>query len=450
MASNLVKARSSIVWMLAIVVSFGAVWFIERETGRELIARQEAGRAAGAGPAALAELPRSPDLPQDEPAPRPLTATERQWAATAWAYFERNTQPDTGLVGAVDGFPSATMWDTASYLLALIAARDLGIVDAAAFDARMARALAALERMPLFGDALPNKSYDVRSLQMTNYANEPVAAGIGWSAIDLGRLLVPLHVVAWHHPRHTDAARRVLARWKTAQLARDGQLWGADAQEGAAPRIVQEGRLGYEQYAARTLALMGLDVDVAASHQAFLSLVDVDGVSVPADRRDPSRFGAQNYVLSEPYILTGLELGWGRHGRELAWRVYRAQEERFRRTGVKTAVTEDHVDQAPFFLYNSVYSGGKSWVPVTEKGEPFPQLRTLSVKAAFGWHALYRTPYTTQLVEAVAPLQVPGRGWYAGLYEDGGQPNRSLTANTNAVVLESLAYMARGRFLQVR
>ena len=74
----------------------------------------------------------------------------------------------------------------------------------------------------------------------------------------------------------------------------------------------------------------------------------------------------------------------------------------------------------------------------------------LSAKAAFGWHALLRTPYTTQLVEAVAGLNDPAGGWYAGRYEAGGKPNQSLNANTNAVVLESLAYMARGPLLRYR
>lgn len=444
--SNLVKARSSIVWILAIVVSFGAVWWIERESGRELIARP--GNIAPARATDL--LATSPDLPAT-PAARPLTAQERQWALVAWAYFERNTDPRTGLVAAVEGFPSATLWDTASLLLALISARDLGLVDQVGFDTRVARALDALARLPLYADALPNKTYDIRSLAMTDYANRPVPTGIGWSAIDLGRLLVPLNVIAWHHPQHTAAARRVIGRWDTTQLARDGQLWGMHVVDNGAPQLLQEGRLGYEQYAARTLALLGLDLDVASDWQAHLKLVDVDGIRVPADRRDPQQFGAQNYVLSEPYLLTGLEFGFAdRQAREAAWRVYRAQEERARKTGTLTAVTEDHIDQAPYFLYGTVYSGGKAWATVSEKGEDLPALRSLSVKAAFGWHALYRTPYTSRLVNAVADLHDPIRGWYAGRYEQGGMPNQALTANTNAVVLESLAFIARGPSLRWR
>ncbi|MBA2964416.1 MULTISPECIES: DUF3131 domain-containing protein [Ramlibacter] len=447
--NNWVKARSSLVWIAAILVAFGSVWWIERESGKELIARRP-GAPVQAAPAP-AVLPASPDLPAALPAPRALTEQEKQWARTAWTYFERNTDPATGLASSVEGFPSTSLWDTASSLLALLAARDLGLVDQKAFDARMARALDALGRLPLYANALPNKTYDTRTLAMTDYRNQPAPAGIGWSAIDIGRLLVPLNAIAWQHPQHTEAARRAIARWNTAQLARDGQLWGLQAGEGGGPpQPVQEGRLGYEQYAARTLALMGLDVDVAADPMAHLQLVDIEGIAVPADRREPATHGAQNHVVSEPWILQGLEFGWTRQSREIAWRVYRAQEERFRKTGVKTAATEDHVDQPPYFVYNSLYNGGRRWVAVSEKGEEMPQLRTLSTKAAFGWHALLRTPYTTQLVDAVAGLNDPARGWYAGRYEAGDKPNQSVNANTNAVVLESLAYIVRGRLLQYR
>ena len=444
MESNLVKARAAIVWILAIVVAFGAVWWIERQSGKELIERR------GAAPsAAFPQLQDSTGIPA-VPAPRALTEQEKQWAALAWRYFEDHTHGETGLVPSVAGFQGTTMWDTASYLLALIAAHDLELVDKRGFDIRIAKALVALERLPLYGGQLPNKSYDAASLAMTDYANQPAPQGVGWSAIDIGRLLVPLNILAWQHPVHTPAVRRVLARWNTASLARGGELFGMQHAAGAQPQATQEGRMGYEQYAARTFALMGLDVEAAADWRRHLLLVDVDGVQVCADARDPQRFGAQNFVVSEPYALSGLEFGWTRSARECAWRVYRAQEQRFRRTGVLTAVSEDHVDQAPYFVYNSVWSAGRPWATVSEKGEDAAPLRTLSTKAAFAWHALFRTDYTAQLVAKAATLQEPGKGFQAGLYEEGGRPNRALTANTNAVILESLAYIVRGPALQVQ
>ncbi|MGE4239239.1 DUF3131 domain-containing protein [Ramlibacter sp.] len=433
--SNLVRARSSIVWILAIVCAFAAVWWIERNSGKQLIA---------SGPVLAA----SPDLPA-EPAPRALTERERQWARIAWAYFEKNANAQTGLVNSVDNFGSTTMWDAASSLMALLAARDLALVDAVAFDARLSLALQSLARIPLYANALPNKAYDVATLAMTDYDNKPAPQGIGWSAIDLGRLIVPLNVIVWRHPQHTAAARAVIARWDTKQLARDGLLLGMEVRPGAAAQSVQEGRGGYEQYAARTLALMGVDADRAADPLTYLRLVDVGGVKICADNRSEKE-GARTFITSDPYVLAGMELGFGRSLRECAWRLYRAQEARHRKSGVLTAVGEDNVDRAPWFVYNTAHSGGRDWVALTEKGEDASALRSLSVKSAFGWHALYRTPYTTQLVEAVAGLHDPARGWYAGLYEEGRATNKSLTANTNAVVLESLAYIARGRLLSWR
>ncbi|HSV82801.1 MAG TPA: DUF3131 domain-containing protein [Ramlibacter sp.] len=446
MESNLVKARSTIVWILAVVCAFTAVWWIERQSGKELIARPaERASAAAAAPVLAA----SPDLPAI-PVPRALTPQEQQWARLAWSYFEKNTDAATGLTPSVEGFHGATLWDAASSMLALIAAHDLGLVDTRGFDQRLGRILVSLERMPLYGRQLPNKAFDVRTLAMTDYHNKASATGIGWSAIDIGRLLVPLNVIVWKHPLHTPAARRLLARWDTAALVRDGELLGMQVNANGSAQAVQEGRLGYEQYAARTLALLGLDVEAAADWRRHLQLVEVEGVRICADARPQQRFGAPNFVVSEPYILTGLEFGWNRQARECAWRVYQAQERRFRRTGVPTAMSEDHVDQAPFFVYGSVWSGGRPWATVTETGEDAEALRNLSVKAAFGWHALFRTDYTSQLMRTVAPLNDPARGWYAGLYEEGTRPNKALTANTNAVVLESLAYIARGPALQYR
>lgn len=441
--SNLVKARGPITWILAIIVAFAAVWWIERYSGQERLAR------GGPAPAAASVLQPSADLPAD-PAPRALTPQEREWARIAWSYFERNLDQDSGLVRSVDGFPATTMWDSASYLLALLAAHDLGLIEKSSFDLRMAKALTALDKLPLYDNKLPNKSYDVATLRMTDYRNEPSPGGIGWSALDLARLVVPLHAIAWKHPVHTPSARRLLARWDTAPLVREGRLWGMEAGTGGAPQAVQEGRIGYEQYAARGLALLGLDVTTAADWRAHLRLQEVEGIAICADDRDPRRLGASDHVTSEPHLLEGLEFGWTGPARECAWRTYRAQEARFRRTQVPTAVSEDHVDRPPYFVYNSVWAAGRPWATVDDQGRDHAALRSLSVKAAFGWHALLRTDYTARLVEQVAPLHDPARGWYAGLYEEGGQANKALAANTNAVVLESLAYIARGRLLQLR
>jgi hypothetical protein len=283
---------------------------------------------------------------------------------------------------------------------------------------------------------------------MTDYANNASARGVGWSVIDVGRLLVPLNVLAWQHPRHTENARRVIASWKVSQLSRNGELMGARVDKEGKTEYIQEGRLGYEQYASKTFSLMGMDVTASSSYTRNIAYAEIYGVDVAHDRRIPRLFGAQNFVVSEPHVLDGLEFGWDNTSRELSWRVYLAQQRRWERTGVLTAVTEDHIDQAPYFVYNTVFSDGKAWNAITESGEDASNYRSLSTKAAFGWYALFDTPYSRKLVEAVAPLHDPQRGWFGGRYEVDGRPNKSVTANTNAVVLESLAFIERGPFVR--
>jgi hypothetical protein len=432
--NNLVKARGYIVFIVGLAVAFGLVLWVEQLSGKSLIAREP-------------DIKFSTDIPA-VPVPRPLTALEHEWALTAWRYFENNTQGEHGLVNSVANYPATTMWDTASYLLATICARQLDLLSEEDFDKRIAQVLVALETMPLFADELPNKSYSTVTLAMVDYTNQPVPRGIGWSAIDIGRLLVPMNILVWKYPQHASAVGRAIGRWNTARLASHGEFMGANLGPDGSPVLVQEGRLGYEQYAAKTFILMGLDATQAMSYVAHLSYIDVYDVQIPYDDRDPRKFGAHNYVVSEPYVLDGLEFGWDNISREFAWRVFSAQQQRFLRTGVLTAVTEDHLDQAPYFVYNTVFSDGKEWNTLTDAGVDAAAFRALSVKASFGWHALYRSIYTQKLIDRVEPLRDPQRGWYSGLYEVGEKPNRALNANTNAVVLESLSYIQNGKLIR--
>lgn len=134
--------------------------------------------------------------------PSPLSAQDEQVGRIAWQYFVNNTQENTGLANAVDGFPSATLWDQASYLLGMIAAYRLGIVEQAEFDQRLTKALISLNTLPLFQGSLPNKVYDTTSMVMTDYTNTPTGGGIGWSALDIARLLVPLEIIGNQYPAH--------------------------------------------------------------------------------------------------------------------------------------------------------------------------------------------------------------------------------------------------------
>ena len=382
-------------------------------------------------------------------APRALTAAEQRAATTAWTYIAQNTRPETGWVDSVGGFPSTTLWDQGSYLLALVSARRLGLVPDDVFHDRARNLLDGFARLPLFDGKLPNKVYDTRTLAMVDYANQPVPEGVGWSALDIARMLTAFRVLERHHPQYGEDIRALLATWDLNAMAQNGELYGAERKAGET-RIVQEGRMGYEQYAARAAAMWGLDVIQAMSAERALRWEEVSGIDVPVDLRDHSAFQAITPTLSEPYLLQAFEFGLDSEALRLAGVVYAAQERRHRTTGQLTAVSEDHINQAPYFLYSSVFSNGADWNVVAEDGSEHTDLRTVSLKASIGWNALFDTDYTALLVNELGALASSGRGWAAGVYEADGAINDVYTLNTNAIVLEALHFTAFGPLWSVR
>lgn len=365
-------------------------------------------------------------------------------ARVAWRYFERNTHPATGLVNAVDGYPSTTTWDLGSSLLAALAAEELGLLAPADLEARLARVVGTLERLPLTAAGLPNKAYHAATAAMTDYANRPAPAGIGTSAVDVARLVAALAAAGDRVPPLRDGIERALSRWELCALAGGGQLFGVHRGADGRLRRLQEGRLGYEQYAAKGLALVGLDVARARSYRAHLAELPLLGVAVPHDARDRARFGAVDALVTEPWVLDALEFGLDEEARPLAARVFEVQKRRWRTTGIVTALSEDHVDRPPWFVYDAIVAGGAPWRTVDPEGREVEGLRGLSTKAAFALAALHPDdPYAATLRDAVDGARDPERGWFAGVYERGG-PNRALAANTNAVVLEALRFAGRG------
>jgi hypothetical protein len=376
------------------------------------------------------------------PTPRALTDADRAIAQTAWRYFPANTRP-TGLIDTVARYPSTTMWDQGSALLGLLSARQLGVIDQAEYARRAGQLLRALAALPLVDGRVPNKSYNTLSAEMVNYNNEPAPRGIGWSAIDLGRMAVALSATARVHPTLAPQVDAVLNHWKLSRVVRDGELWGF-TREAAGDRAVQEGRVGYAQYGARGMQLLGLDPWLAYRPEQHLRLVTVQGVQVPADDRRAEDYGAHVYVLSEPYVLMGLELGLSGPEQVFAQRVFDAQAARHQATGQLTAVSEDHLDRDPRFVYNTLWADGRTWACVTDTGSEHPEARSMSTKAAVGLAALFPGAYADRLMEAAAALAVPDQGMMAGRYEASGQPNTVQTLNTNSIVLEALAYRAHG------
>ena len=385
-----------------------------------------------------------------QPTSADLNQRDLEIARIAWGYFDRNIQPDTGLVNSVDGYPSTTMWDTGSTLIAMISAGDLGLISDTDMHRHIGKLLHTLERLELFNEEAPNKVYNTATAQMSNYRNQPDERGIGVSTLDLGRLVSGLQILSGVHPRYAAQAARLIERWSFCRLANNGQMFGLSRREDSI-NVLQEGRLGYEQYAARALARLGFDMHIAANYaNKHATQVRIEGVPIAVDRRDASNLGAHNYVVAESYALDLLEHGRDVDNGHLFDNIVEVQRRRFQRTGQVTAVSEDNIDQAPWFVYNTIFTNNRPWFALTDRGEDMDHLRTISTKAALSMAYLNpNAQYSQRLLDSVWQARHPDGGWYSGIYEKSNRYNKATTANTNGVILSLMLYKKYGPLQQI-
>lgn len=438
-------ARSHLAFLIGLGLALAVVWLVNRYL--------PGGDAPEAPSTVTPSFTQALALPDNALPLRPtgaeLTPRERRWAEAAWSYFQNNTRPETGLADSVKGYPSTTLWDTGSQLMGILSAEELGLISAEESSKLLSRALASLERMPLCEGKLPNKAYDTRTLAMVDYNNNPVTQCLGWSALDVARIGVPFSVLVWRKPELTAQVRRVTAAWKLESAIGNGVLVGTARTGEGVLEAQQEGRFGYEQYGAKSLLLLGFDVAGALDYGAQVAFTPVSGQPIAHDRRKPAEHGGtHNAVLSEPYVLEGAEFGFDSVTLPVSRALLLAQLKRFEATGKLTAVSEDHLDKPPRFVYSSVLSGGVPWAVFTPEGVPAEAFRTMSTKAALGWGVLFEGAYPDRLLESLDAVVEPGQGLYAGIYEADGSVNRVLTANTNGIVLELLAYRLHGPWLR--
>lgn len=389
-----------------------------------------------------------------------LNEREMRAARVAWLYFQNYTQEETGLANAVGNYPSTTMWDTASYIAAIVAAYELCIIEKPELDSRLIRLLTTMKGLDLFRGELPNKVYHTRTAAKVDYGNKP--GEIGFSGLDLGRMLVWLRIIKNRYPYLGNSVDAILLKWDFKNvISEEGLIFGARISSETNETIYnQEGRLGYEEYAAKGFALWGFKPILAHRAEPFLT-ASIFGIQVPYDGRDPRIFHSQNYVVTESYLQDGLEFGfdmvhddtspdWTKSDgwrAEFADRIYEVQENRWRQTGFLTARSEHNVKGAPYFTYDTIFSDGYPWNTVTPRGDYVPDHAAVSAKAALGMWVLWDTEYTNVLYEAIIELYNPEKGMFEGLYERGQGRVEIFTANNNGIILTALLHKVQGKIL---
>lgn len=394
--------------------------------------------------------------------PRRGFLNEREMAAAkvAWTYFQQFTQEDTGLANSVGSYPSTTLWDTASYISGLVAAYELCLIEKSEFDKRILKLLTTFRTLKLFRNEMPNKVYHTKTGEQVDYTNKP--GEIGFSALDIGRFMVWMRILRNRYSYLANTIDNMLLRWDYSNIIdEDGVMFGALIDKETKETIyAQEGRLGYEEYAAKGFALWGFKVNFSHRAEPYLT-TNIFDVRVPYDGRDPRIFHSQNYVVTESYLLDGLELNWDlphddvtddtNHSdgwrAEFADRIYQVQHNRFEREGFMTARSEHNVKGPPYFTYDTIFSDGYPWNTVTPRGDYSPDHAAIATKAAFGLWALWDTYYTDILYDAVIELYDPERGLYEGLYELGNGHIEIQTANNNGISLASLLHKVQGKIL---
>lgn len=380
----------------------------------------------------------------DAPCPAPKEAlppsfgpTEEEISRKAWNYFLATRNSSTGLFDSIRGYHAATMWDIGSAIAGLVSARQLNQVSEEVFNRDIREILAAMQHLPLYNNELPNREYDVRRSEMLDGQSRHSSRGSGWSAIDIGRLLIWLKITEQWYPELATPIHKVVSRWRFDRLKRNGQSNGV-LLGGSGEQFRQEGRLGYEQYVARGYSLWGIQLSQA---QGYEYTAPFRLLEVPL-RRDKRNLA---YLTSEPFVLATMEIGSvDPVFDELVRNVFEVQEKRWQETGILTALSEDAIDQEPWFLYNTIAFGEDPWVCVSPGGHLYPGSKSMSTKAALAWSAIYDDSYSRLLREKVLDLNDERYGYIAGVYEGGGA-NESFNINTNAVILEAMLYQKLGR-----
>ena len=378
-----------------------------------------------------------------------LSVEEKNFALIAWKYFENNCNAVTGLVGATEGSKLFSLSDLSSYLMGLTSAYEIGVIDSADFDGRLKKAFSSLEKLPLYENKLPNLTYNLSDLSMLDDQSQPSVAGAGWSALDIGQFYSFVQKVLVDYPAYVPLIKKTIDRWNVKDMVIGGSIYSTGKDEDGQKVKELQGKLGYEEYCAKGLLLSGFDVTESMAYTDFLKFVEINNVDVAVDTRILKGKTEDNYIVSDPFILDGLEFGWDANSKELARRIYEVQMRRYENEKIVTALSEDFLSTAPYYVYNTLYKDGKKFNCVDAKGNDAADFRMVSTKAAFGWSVLYKDAYSDVLLNAVKTLFDPNKGWYSGKFEKTGLPDKAITTKTNAMVLEALNYKIHGRLIRL-
>lgn len=369
------------------------------------------------------------------------TATNRQMlledARTAWAFFEHNTDPRTGLcsatydssAGGQGRLLNVTMWDVGSQINGLVAALQLGLVPKERFDRNIDQILHQIQGRKSQGRLLPQGWLRVERNRVGNR---------NFDGSDAGRLLSSLENLR----RNTDLDDRLKAlvgSWDLEDIVIDGEVHSVTAGE-----LHSVYRSHSAHYAARAFRKWGISArspyEVFGNQSTYddqMALLEVASWIGP--------------LGAEPLLLEAMELGMSPESTHLANVLFAAQLEDHDENGRLIAVSEGPLDHEPWFTYQGLQldAAERTWALDTVGREQ--KYRTpefwrdnlmISSKAAYLWAAYRPHDYSDKLVAFVRNNCRTRHGFASGTFNNSGRVTSTYTdLNTNGVILQAIAYM---------
>ena len=225
-----------------------------------------------------------------------LSRNESLLAKKAEHYIQHNFHKETGLWNSVQGDSHTTMWDVASGIAATLALEALGMKETEQVHYELEKTLATLSSFPLYKGSLPNREYSTKTGLPSGRLSDSKSNGNGWSALDIGRLLIWLKILEQQHPELSPSVNEIVTRWDLSRAVHNGTLFGAKLYKNR-EYYRQEGRNGYLQYAAEGFKMYGYEFPFPDLEE-HLETIETQGVDIQIDSRNVPFLTSNLYVLA--------------------------------------------------------------------------------------------------------------------------------------------------------
>lgn len=360
-------------------------------------------------------------------------------AKSAWKYFQmwnagsQTIIPGTAYIsdGKLLGYPLVTMWDVGSFVLAYCSAYLLGLITDSDLNNKTAQIISLLHHhtMTYGGSKLPQ--IEISSTIFPSKRS-------GFDASDVSRLLIALKILD-NLTLGKSKISTLVSTWDFSPVIKNRMV--SSVKDG---KIEPSHETSYTGYTARGYQLWGYGAKFETRQNSSMS------------REQKIAFikslALKGRIATEPNTNEVIELGETETLRLTLDILLAAQIKRFKSLGALTCVSEGILDQEPWFTYQACQldlSGEDQWVVDTVNSETSvvarrkgDVLRAISTKGCFMWHAVRPGAYSSALLHCARTKANTGKiGFASGIYETNLKAMTCSDINTNAAILESLAYL---------